>query len=67
MANTKKLPQSQKPVQYEEKVMIDGNAKFIDYAFYNSQRNLQFIVEAKRPSVSIDKDQASAFQIKRYG
>lgn len=54
-----------KDVVHEDAVDVEGRSKSPDYAFrIGGQR--QFFVEAKRPSVSIETDKLTAYQLRRY-
>lgn len=54
-----------KDVVHEDDVDVEGRVKSPDYAFrVGGQR--KFFVEAKRPSVRIDNDKTTAYQLRRY-
>ena len=54
-----------KDVVHEDDVDVEGRVKSPDYAFrVGGQR--KFFVEAKRPSVRIDGDKTTAYQLRRY-
>lgn len=63
--NSAGYSEAYKAVAHEDPIRIGGQTKFIDYAFrIGGQR--RFLVEAKKPSVSIRDDPAPALQIRRY-
>ncbi len=55
-----------KEVVFEDTIHISGKAKAPDYSFRLGGQRI-FFVEAKKPSVNIDKDKSPAYQIRRYG
>ena len=56
---------SYRAVALEDPIRIGGQTKFIDYAFRIGGAR-RFLVEAKKPSVSIRDDAGPALQIRRY-
>ena len=54
-----------KDVEFEDTVLIGGKPKAPDYCFRIGGARI-FFVEAKKPSVDIEKDRRYAFQLKRY-
>lgn len=66
VTNSRGLPIGIKDVIREESHITESSTKKPDYTFrINSRRKL--FVEAKRPSVDIRSDRASAFQVRSYG
>lgn len=64
--------EAEKEVAHEFSVEIDGQQKKADYAFRIKRESaiaekIDFLVEAKKPSVKIETDLDAAFQIRRYG
>jgi Alw26I/Eco31I/Esp3I family type II restriction m6 adenine DNA methyltransferase len=63
--NTKGYAKAYKDVVHEARISIDGKTKAPDYSFrIGGQR--KFFVEAKKPSVDIDRKVAPAYQLRRY-
>jgi len=54
-----------KDVVHEDVVDVEGRSKSPDYAFRVGGQRM-FFVEAKRPSVSIESDKTTAYQLRRY-
>lgn len=63
--NRRHAPPGQRDVLLEDKLNIDGQTKAPDYAMV-IRGERRFFVEAKRPSVNIDRSALAAFQIRRY-
>ncbi len=55
-----------KDVIHEDSIKIAGEPKAPDYCFRIGGTR-KFFVEAKRPSINVAADMASAFQLRRYG
>lgn len=66
VSNRKGLPQHIREVIHEASVDIEDQNKKPDYAFRIASIR-KYFVEAKKPSVKIESDSNSAFQLKRYG
>lgn len=64
--NTKALPQYLREVVHEANIQVEKTKKRPDYAFRLAGTR-KFFVEAKKPSVQIEKDSEAAFQLRRYG
>ena len=64
--NRKSYSERFKDVQHEASVEVEGRAKAADYAFRAGDKTM-FFVEAKKPSVDIEKKAEHAFQVRRYG
>lgn len=60
-----KAPQY-KEVVFEDSIKIGGKTKAPDYSFRLGGQRI-FFVEAKKPSVDIEKSKSSALQVRRYG
>jgi len=61
------LPQNLREVTYEGRVVSgDESRKKPDYAFRLAGKR-KFFVESKKPSITVEKDSKSAFQLRRYG
>jgi type I restriction-modification system DNA methylase subunit len=61
------LPQNLREVAYEGKVDSDDESrKKPDYAFRLAGKR-KFFVETKKPSIAVERDSKSAFQLRRYG
>lgn len=54
-----------KDVIFEDSIKIAGGTKAPDYCFTLAGRKI-FFVEAKKPSVNINKDNKPAYQLRRY-
>lgn len=68
VANEKGYDEAGKEVTHEFSVDVAGQQKKADYAFRVGRgEKFDFLVEAKKPSVKIESNQDSAFQIRRYG
>ena len=67
VSNNKGNDERRKEVAHELSVEIDGQQKKADYAFRTGIDKFDFLVEAKKPSVKIESNPISAFQVKRYG
>ncbi|MBC7529317.1 MAG: restriction endonuclease subunit R, partial [Chthonomonadaceae bacterium] len=65
MDNKNGLGEETKEVVHEFSMKIEGKAKAPDYGF-KVGKELKFFVEAKKPSVNLKNNSASAFQIRRY-
>ena len=63
--NTSGMPASSKDVIHEDSIKVDKSIRAPDYCFRIMGRR-KFFVEAKRPSVNIEKSVAPAFQVRRY-
>lgn len=64
--NSRNLPKPFREVVMEANVNVDDNIKKPDYEFrFNGIR--KFFVEAKKPSVNLEKSASSAYQTRRYG
>ena len=66
VANKDMYSETYKDVVNEYSLKIGGEHKAPDYAF-RVGGNRVFFVEAKRPSIDISRDGASAYQLRRYG
>ncbi len=65
IANVEGSAEAYKDVVHEDAIKIGGATKAPDYCFrYGGAR--KFFVEAKKPSVDIRADAASAYQLRRY-
>lgn len=64
--NKEGLDESYRDVIPEDKIKVEGRTKAPDYCFTISGQR-KFFVEAKKPSVPIKTDNASVFQLRRYG
>lgn len=62
---TNKAPQY-KEVVFEDSIKVGGKTKAPDYSFRLGGQRI-FFVEAKKPSVDIEKSTSSALQVRRYG
>ena len=51
----------------EDHVKVNGKTKLPDYSFRLSGGTKLFFLEAKKPSVNVNNDLSSAYQIRRYG
>jgi len=68
ISNSKRYDEAGKEVVHEFSVDVAGQQKKADYAFRVGRGSkFDFLVEAKKPSVKIESDQESAFQLRRYG
>ena len=68
--NEKLSPLNERFIYEEERITIDGTQKRTDYTFCQgdgSINNRAFFLEAKSTKVNIEKDNQSAFQLRRYG
>lgn len=54
-----------KEVVHEDSIEVEGRSKAPDYCFRIGGKRI-FFVEAKKPSVNIDRDPAAAYQLRRY-
>ena len=63
--NKKEKAPQYKEVVFEDTVKINGKVKAPDYSFRLGGQKI-FFVEAKKPSVKLDKDKHPAFQARRY-
>jgi type I restriction-modification system DNA methylase subunit len=61
-----KYDERNKEVVLEYRIKIKGNIKYPDYSF-RIGGNTKFLLETKRPSITIKDDAESAFQIRNYG
>lgn len=52
-------------VIFEDSIKVGGGTRAPDYCFTLTGRKM-FFVEAKKPSVNIDKDKGPAYQLRRY-
>jgi type I restriction-modification system DNA methylase subunit len=66
MSNSSGLPNSMKDVLREESQQVEAAAKRPDYTFRIAAHR-KFFLEAKKPSVDIRTNKASAFQVRSYG
>jgi len=66
VSNKSGLPQHIREVVHEASVEVEDQNKKPDYAF-RAAGIRKYFVEAKKPSVKIESDSKSAFQLKRYG
>ena len=65
ISNKNSLSETYRDVIHEYKIRIDGRIKSSDYAFKTGGKGV-FLLEAKKPSVNLKDDTASAYQIRRY-
>src|SRR5215210_6839372 len=63
--NKKGLSETYREVVYEDRVKVGGGTKAPDYGFYLAGQR-KFFLEAKKPSVDIERDIAPAVQLRRY-
>lgn len=63
--NEQGYAEAYKDVVHEDAIKIGGNTKAPDYAFRVGGTR-KFFLEAKKPSVNIKQDIASAYQLRRY-
>lgn len=63
--NEQGYAEAYKDVVHEDAIKVGGNTKAPDYAFRIGGTR-KFFLEAKKPSVNIKTDVASAFQLRRY-
>ncbi len=63
--NNKGYSEAYKEVLHEDRILIRGQTKFIDYAFRIGDKR-KFICEAKKPAVGIRDDLNAALQLRRY-
>jgi hypothetical protein len=63
--NNKGYSEAYKEVIHEDRILIRGQTKFIDYSFRIGDKR-KFICEAKKPGVPIGDDLNSALQLRRY-
>lgn len=54
-----------KHVVHEDRVKVGGSSKAPDYSFRVGTIR-KFFLETKRPAINIEKDSASAYQLRRY-
>ncbi len=66
MDNHEGLSELHREVIHEAKIKIGGTTKAPDYSF-RAGGDRKFFVETKKPTVSLDLEQAPAYQIRRYG
>lgn len=66
VTNKENIAPQYKDVVFEDTIKIGGKAKAPDYSFRIGGQRI-FFVEAKKPSVDIEKNKNPAFQIRRYG
>jgi hypothetical protein len=66
MDNHAGLSEMHREVIHEAKIKIGGTTKAPDYSF-RAGGNRKLFVETKKPTVSLDLEQAPAYQIRRYG
>ena len=64
--NKQGYSENYREVVREDKVRIEGKPKAPDYSFRIGGTR-KFFVEAKKPSINIKDDIASAYQLRRYG
>ena len=64
--NSQWLPQYVREVVHEANIQVEKTNKKPDYAFRVGGIR-KYFVEAKKPSVQIEKDSDAAFQLRRYG
>jgi|SRR5580692_3252293 hypothetical protein len=64
--NRRKYAENYKEVVHEPSLDNEGSSTAPDYSFQPGGR-LKFYVEAKKPSVNIDRDSGPAHQIRMYG
>jgi predicted type IV restriction endonuclease len=67
VANEKDYDERHKEVIHEPSVEVAGQGKKADYAFRTGVDKFDFLVEAKKPSVSIESAPEPAYQLRRYG
>ena len=65
MANNAGHAPAYREVIHEDSLKIEGQTKAPDYAFRIGETR-KFFVEAKKPSVTIEKDGNAAYQLRRY-
>ncbi len=65
VSNTRGWAEAYKPVVHEDRVKVGGSSKAPDYSF-RVGANRKFFLETKRPAIRIEKDAASAYQLRRY-
>ena len=63
--NNKGYSEAYKEVIHEDRILIRGQTKFIDYSFRIGDKR-KFICEAKKPGVAIGDDLNAALQLRRY-
>jgi hypothetical protein len=63
--NNKGYSEAYKEVIHEDRILIRGQTKFIDYSFRIGDKR-KFICEAKKPGVPIQDDLNAALQLRRY-
>lgn len=63
--NTSRAAPQYKDVIFEDSIKVAGGTKAPDYCFTLAGRKM-FFVEAKKPSVNIDIDIPSSYQLRRY-
>ena len=64
--NTKDLPQYLREVVHEANIQVEKTKKRPDYAFKIAGTR-KFFLETKKPSVPVERDSKSAFQLRSYG
>ena len=67
VTNEKSYDEAHKEVIHEFSVEVARQGKKADYAFRTGAEKLDFLVEAKKPSVKVESSQDAAFQLRRYG
>lgn len=66
MENEEDAAPQYRDVIFEDSIEVAGNKKAPDYCFTMAGQR-KFFVEAKKPSININKDREPAFQVRRYG
>ncbi len=64
--NRRDLPDSEKEVDYQSSMKVEGRSLRPDYLF-SLQKEARFFLDAKAPKVNIEQEKDPAFQIRRYG
>lgn len=64
--NENDYAEAYRDVIHEDMVLVAGSKKAPDYSFRVGGTR-KFFVEAKKPSISVNADPKSAFQVRRYG
>lgn len=66
LRNRSGSPEVYREVIFEDSIKVRGSTKAPDYCF-RIGGNRKFFVEAKKPSVNLDKNISAAYQVRRYG
>ncbi|AXV37894.1 MAG: restriction endonuclease subunit M [Methanobacterium sp. BRmetb2] len=66
MENEEDAAPQYRDVIFEDSIEVSGSKKAPDYCFTMAGQR-KFFVEAKKPSININKDREPAFQVRRYG